>query len=874
MKLKVRAHTSYLGSTGYASHARGFFRELSKHVDLRVRNFNWDSAENLKKYITDTDLEVIDQITLSVGGDRREDFPIKSVGEFGGFDWKNDPSEFNQDVDIVLIEASHHYFFDEYKSKYKIAYSVWESSQVSDQFLNTIRRFDAVWVVSKWHRDCLINQGVEEGKIWVVPEGVDGDFSSDNKFEPIDEYLDGRFKFLFFGRWDYRKSVPEIVQSFLEEFSQDEPVDLILSADNPFSIDGLSSTEERLQHYGFISDKIKVKHFPSRQDYVNYLHNGHAMITCARSEGWNIPLCEALAAGIPVTYSNWGAQLEFCEGIGCPVDFVSEVPASDGDGRSFRNGYEFPGNYCLPDYVDLKRVLRNIYQNYESEKQKAIEYSKIVRDNFNWSRIGEIGFEALQSTIEYNNKIGVCLSSQPDFETSLTKFKDSIIDTLLVTDGITLNYDSNFLIYSNKIQDQLKVSIDFVRNLGYNKICFILWNNQFSFDLSLSTDQIIDLYNSKKSQLETPQISINFVDGPHVDIRCSKPSQYVVSFIDSDNNQLIYETTIGNNCWCGPNRKYFTNWLIQIKDESGNLITEHQFDAKDKRVFVCLESGSLGDSIAWLSGIDEFRKKHQCKLTLSTFKNNLFESEYPDIEFVNPGAVMNNIYALYRIGWYYIECGIIDGNRQPVDPKTRPMQATSFDILGVEFEQVRSKIVIPDKPRQIEEPYVCIAMHATAQSKYWNNPTGWQELVDWFNSVGYKVVLISRESGSFMGNNPPSNIIDKTGDLPIEDRILDLKHAKMFIGVGSGLSWLAWAVGTPITLISGFSNPQTEFLGDDILRIFNPDTCNSCFNRHMLNAGDWWWCPDHKDTERHFECTKSITGEMVISKVQEFLTKL
>jgi hypothetical protein len=38
-----------------------------------------------------------------------------------------------------------------------------------------------------------------------------------------------------------------------------------------------------------------------------------------------------------------------------------------------------------------------------------------------------------------------------------------------------------------------------------------------------------------------------------------------------------------------------------------------------------------------------------------------------------------------------------------------------------------------------------------------------------------------------------------------------------------------------------------------------------------LDAGDWNWCPDHKGTERQFECTKSITSEMVIKELEKFL---
>jgi hypothetical protein len=41
--IKVRAHTCYLGTTGFSAASRYFFREFSKHVDLRIRNYTWDS---------------------------------------------------------------------------------------------------------------------------------------------------------------------------------------------------------------------------------------------------------------------------------------------------------------------------------------------------------------------------------------------------------------------------------------------------------------------------------------------------------------------------------------------------------------------------------------------------------------------------------------------------------------------------------------------------------------------------------------------------------------------------------------------------------------------------------------------------------------
>ncbi len=72
-------------------------------------------------------------------------------------------------------------------------------------------------------------------------------------------------------------------------------------------------------------------------------------------------------------------------------------------------------------------------------------------------------------------------------------------------------------------------------------------------------------------------------------------------------------------------------------------------------------------------------------------------------------------------------------------------------------------------------------------------------------------------------------------------------------------------------LQSYLRQPYSEFL--DCERIFNYDTniCTGCFNTHRLDAGDWEWCPEHKNTDRMFECTKTITSFKVIGAIDKLL---
>ena len=121
-----------------------------------------------------------------------------------------------------------------------------------------------------------------------------------------------------------------------------------------------------------------------------------------------------------------------------------------------------------------------------------------------------------------------------------------------------------------------------------------------------------------------------------------------------------------------------------------------------------------------------------------------------------------------------------------------------------------------------------------------------------------------------MGNYFPKGAT-KFEATTIENLIKDMVTCEFFIGIGSGLSWLAWSINLPVVLISGFSEAYSEPI-EGITRVINedPNTCRGCFNRFRLDAGDWNWCPTGKGNERHFECTKVLTGERVINMINEW----
>lgn len=358
-------------------------------------------------------------------------------------------------------------------------------------------------------------------------------------------------------------------------------------------------------------------------------------------------------------------------------------------------------------------------------------------------------------------------------------------------------------------------------------------------------------------------INKSFIGNPFLEITGNSKSEFIVNYYDEDNS-IHYTNNIRCNNWIRLNRRYYTKWRTKVF-ENGVLIEDSTLDLSYKKVYISIDSSSIGDTLAWIPYIKEFKDKHRCNMVASTFMNHLFTETYPDIEFVEPATEVFNIHAMYNIGWFYKDNGEFDNDRNPLDFKKQPLQKTASDILGLEYTEIKPKLVFKNNTNNNK---IGIAIHSTCQAKYWNNPNGWQDVVDYLKSNGYEVILYSSEDDGYMGNKQPLGVT-KFERSSITNLISDLSECRMFIGLGSGLTWLAWSINIPVVLISGFSEEYSEMSTD--FRVINKDVCNGCFNRHRLDPSDWNWCPDFKDTDRMFECTKSITSDMVIDKINDAL---
>lgn len=302
-------------------------------------------------------------------------------------------------------------------------------------------------------------------------------------------------------------------------------------------------------------------------------------------------------------------------------------------------------------------------------------------------------------------------------------------------------------------------------------------------------------------------------NAPRVSIFGNIPQKYNVRFYEFNPNEykLIFEGNCETNQILIPKSKqWFTNWIIEIRDEAGEMVFKDVFDIQDETIFVKMDAWALGDTLAWIPYVEEFRKKNMCGVICSTFYNELLVRAYPNIMFVKPNTTIHNVYAQYYIG------ASNDDNQcySPIKVNEHPLQEVASAILGLEYKELRPdlKTQYLHKERRIKDKYICLSEFGSDEKKNWKAENGWQAIVDYLNSKGYKVLVISREPTQL------KNIIDLTGNISLEERLIDLMYCEYYIGVSSGLAWLAWSVGAKCVMISD-GTPQFHEFQSDMTRI-------------------------------------------------------
>jgi len=202
---------------------------------------------------------------------------------------------------------------------------------------------------------------------------------------------EGAFTTLFIGQHTKRKGMEEAITAFMRALNNVGDARLIIKSHV------LSDREPPLEQVIFhtaVCNTIATKtpiylttEMLSREDMGRLFASSSLLLFPSRGEGFGLPPAEAMAAGLPVVYTDWSATPEIADAPGNVA-----IPYFLDEAHSMlHHGYELTAYYAIPMMDALIDGIRSKYTKWKQDRlgyyQEVAQNRQIVMDRFGRERV-------------------------------------------------------------------------------------------------------------------------------------------------------------------------------------------------------------------------------------------------------------------------------------------------------------------------------------------------------------------------------------------------------------------------------------------------------------------------------------------------------
>ncbi len=265
--------------------------------------------------------------------------------------------------------------------KYKIGYTMLETTGIPKEWVKQANQMDEVWVPSKFNVDTFKNSGVQV-PIYVMPLGIDPDYYN-IKIKSYKKHT--KYTFLSVFEWGERKAPEILLNAYAKAFNQKDEVILLCKI---FNKDGSIDIEKEIKKLDLPSDSAEIV-FLYNMEITDYqmpalYRSADCFVLPTRGEGWGMPILEAMACGKPVIATNWSAQTEFLHSDNAYLLEVEKLIDAQAKCPYYK-GFQ----WANPSEEHLIYLLRYVYEHQEEAEKKGLVAADEVRKLWTWEETGK-----------------------------------------------------------------------------------------------------------------------------------------------------------------------------------------------------------------------------------------------------------------------------------------------------------------------------------------------------------------------------------------------------------------------------------------------------------------------------------------------------